>query len=299
MKSDYRVVVIGGGVVGASVLYHLAKFGWTDVALLERDVLTAGSSWHAAGGIHALNADPTMASLQAYTIDLLSEVEKESGQNIGLHMTGGITVAADPNRWEWLQSAYRIFQTIGIDDCHLMTPEEIKAKCPIFDTEGVIGGLWADREGYIDTTGTVQAYARAAKLRGADVIEHNKVEELIQRPDGSWDVVTEKGTIHAEHVVNAAGLWAKQVGRMVGLELPVSPLKHHYFVTEEIPEVAALDFEVPMTVDLEGFTYMRQDQNGILVGIYEIDYDHWMMDGAPWNYGIELLQEEPDRIEKE
>ncbi len=298
MKSQYRVVVIGGGVVGASVLYHLAKFGWTDVAIIERNVLTAGSSWHAAGGIHALNADPNMAALQAYTIDLLAEVEKESGQSIGLHMTGGVTIASAPARWEWLQAAYRVFQSIGIEDCHLMTPEEVKKACPIMDTEGVIGGLWADREGYVDTTGTVHAYARAAKMRGADVIEHNRVLELNWKGD-AWEVVTEQGTITAEHVVNAGGLWAKQCGRMVGLELPVAPLAHHYFLTETIPEVEALDFEVPMTVDLEGFTYMRQDQKGILVGIYEINHQHWMMDGAPWNYGIELLQEDTDRIEDE
>ena len=299
MKSEYRVVVIGGGVVGASVLYHLAKFGWSDVALMERSMLAAGSSWHAAGGVHALNADPNMAALQAYTIDLLSEIERESGQDIGLHMTGGITAASAPARWEWLQSAYRIFQTIGIEDCYLMTPEEIRERCPIMDVSGVIGGLWADREGYIDTTGTVRAYAVAARKRGADVVENNKVEELRQRPDGSWDVLTEKGAIHAEHVVNAGGLWAKQVGRMVGLELPLSPLQHHYLVTESIPEVAALDFEVPMTVDLEGFTYMRQDQQGVLVGIYEINHQHWNIDGAPWDYGMELIPEELDRIEGE
>ncbi len=197
MKSQYRVVVIGGGVVGASVLYHLAKFGWSDVCLIERSVLTAGSSWHAAGGIHALNADPNMAALQAYTIDLLSQIESESGQSIGLHMTGGITVASAPARWEWLQAAYRIFQTIGIEDCYLMTPAEIKEKCPIMDVTRVIGGLWADREGYVDTTGTVQAYAAAAKKHGAEVVEHNKVLELNQRPDGSWNVVTEKGTVVA------------------------------------------------------------------------------------------------------
>jgi len=298
MKDQYRVVVIGGGVVGASVLYHLAKFGWTDVALIERNVLTAGSSWHAAGGIHALNADPNMAALQAYTIDLLSEVEEESGIDIGLHMTGGITVACDPNRWEWLQGAHRTFQTIGIDDCHMMTPDEIKKACPIMDMTGVIGGMWADREGYVDTTGTVHAYARAAKKRGADIIEHNRVLELNWK-GSAWEVVTEKGTITAEHVVNAGGLWAKQNGRMVGLDLPVSPLSHHYFLTETIPELEAIDFEVPMSVDLEGFTYMRQDKKGILVGIYEENHQHWMMDGAPWEYGIELLQEDTDRIEKE
>ena len=299
MKPQYQVVVIGGGVVGASVIYHLAKYGWKDVCIIERNVLTAGSSWHAAGGVHALNADPNMAALQAYTIDLLSKIEEESGQSIGLHMTGGVTVASAPARWEWLQAAYRIFQTIGIEDCYLMTPQEIKEKCPIMDVEGVIGGLWADREGYVDTTGTVQAYAIAARKMGAEVIEHNRVLELKQRADGSWNVLTEQGMVHAEHVVNAGGLWAKQVGRMVGLELPVSPLEHHYLVTETIPEVAALDFEVPMTVDLEGFTYMRQDQQGVLIGIYELNHQHWNIDGAPWDYGIELIQENIDRISDE
>jgi len=276
----------------------LAKMGWKDVCLVERSVLTAGSSWHAAGGIHALNADPNIASLQAYTIDLLSEIEKESGQSIGLHMTGGITLAGTPDRWEWLQSAYRTFQSIGIDDCRLVTPEEAGELCPIMSTHGILGGMWADREGYIDTTGTVHAYAGAAKKNGAEVIEHNRVLELNQTASG-WEVVTEKGTIQTEHVINAAGLWAKQVGRMAGIELPVSPLNHHYLISDTIPELEKLDFEVPMTVDLEGFTYMRQDQNGILLGIYEVDHEHWMMDGAPWEYGFELQKEDTDRIEKE
>ncbi|KAB7613514.1 FAD-dependent oxidoreductase [Amylibacter sp. SFDW26] len=298
MKSHYRAVVIGGGVVGTSVLYHLAKFGWKDVCLIERSVLTAGSSWHAAGGFHALNADPNIATLQGYTIDLLSEIEKESGQSIGLHMTGGMTLAGTPDRWEWLQSAYRTFQSIGINDVRLITPEEAAELCPIMSPHDILGGMWADREGYVDTTSTVHAYAAAAKKHGAEVIEHNRVLELIETAEG-WDVVTENGTIHAQHVVNAAGLWAKQVGRMAGIELPVSPLNHHYLISDTIPEVETLDKELPLVVDLEGFTYMRQDQNGILLGIYEIDHEHWMMDGAPWNYGMELQQEDPDRIEKE
>ncbi len=298
MNSHYRVVVIGGGVVGTSVLYHLAKFGWTDVCLIERKVLTAGSSWHAAGGFHALNADPNIASLQAYTIDLLSEIEKESGQSVGMHMTGGLTLAGTPDRWEWLQSAYRTFQSIGIDDVRLVTPDEAAELCPIMSPHDILGGMWADREGYIDTTGTVHAYAGAAKKHGATVVENNRVLELNQTADG-WQVVTEKGTVTCEHVVNAAGLWAKQVGRMAGVELPVSPLNHHYLISDTIPEVAALDQELPLVVDLEGFTYMRQDQKGILLGIYEIDHEHWMMDGAPWEYGFELQQEDPDRIERE
>ncbi|MEM7295341.1 MAG: FAD-dependent oxidoreductase, partial [Pseudomonadota bacterium] len=298
MKSHYRVVVIGGGVTGASVLYHLAKFGWKDVVMLERSVLTAGSSWHAAGGVHALNADPNMAALQAYTIDLLSKVEEESGQSIGFHMTGGLTLAGTPERWEWLQSAYRVFQSIGIEDCHLMTPEEAQKACPIMSTDGVLGALWADREGYVDTTGTVHAYAIAAKKRGAEYYEHTTVKDLVQTADG-WEVITDKGNITCEHVVNAAGLWAKQLGRMAGIELPVSPLKHHYLISDTIPALEELDFEVPMTVDLEGFTYLRQDQKGVLLGIYEINHEHWAMDGAPWDYGMELFQEQTDRIEEE
>jgi len=194
MKSDYQVVVIGGGVVGASVLYHLAKLGWTDVCLIERSVLTAGSSWHAAGGIHALNADPNMSALQAYTINLLAEIEQESGQSIGLHMTGGISVASTPDRWEWLQSAYRTYQTVGIEDCYLMTADEVRAKCPIMDTSGVLGGLWADREGYIDTTGTVLAYAKAARQRGAEVIEHNRDPHTTARRQLGRDHRTGSGT---------------------------------------------------------------------------------------------------------
>ena len=298
MKSQYRVVVIGGGVVGSSVLYHLAKMGWQDVVMLERRRLASGSSWHAAGGVHTLNADPNMAALQAYTIDLLPKIEKESGQNIGFHMTGGLTLAGTPERWEWLQSNYRIFQSIGISDCELLSPEEAQKRCPIMSVDGVLGAMWADREGYIDTTGTVQAYASAARKKGAEYYEEVKVDSLEQLTDG-WIVKTDKGNIKCEHVVNAAGLWAKQVGRMAGIELPVSPLKHHYLITDSIPEVASSDFEMPMTVDLEGFTYMRQDQNGVLVGIYEIDHEHWAMDGAPWAYGEELFQEQLHRIENE
>ena len=294
----YRVIVVGGGVVGASVLYHLAKQGWTNVALIEREVLTAGSSWHAAGGFHALNADPNIAQLQAYTIDLFEEIQAESGQDIGLHMTGGLTMAGTPDRWEWLQSAYRTFQSIGIEDCRLVTPEEAVELCPIMSPHDLLGGMWADREGYIDTTGTVHAYAGAARKRGATVIEHNRVLALHRHGDG-WRIETEKGEFTCEHVVNAGGLWAKQLGRMAGIELPVSPLKHHYLISDTIPQLEALDFEVPMTVDLEGFTYLRQDQKGVLLGIYEIEHEHWAEDGAPWSYGMELFQEQTDRIERE
>ncbi|RWC49821.1 MAG: FAD-dependent oxidoreductase [Mesorhizobium sp.] len=296
MKARYRVAIIGGGVVGASIAYHLTKLGWADIAIIERSVLTSGSSWHAAGGIHTLNADPNISALQAYTIDLLPELEAESGINISLHMTGGIMMARDPDRWDWLKGSYRVMQSMGIDDSRLITPDEIKALCPLINTSDLLGGMTSAREGYVDPSGVVHAYARAAKNRGADIIEHNRVLSLKQLASLEWQVETEKGTILAEHVVNAGGLWAKQLGRMVGVELPVTPMEHHYLVTEAIPEIAALPKEMPTVVDLDGFSYMRQEQRGMLLGIYEVNYKHWQMDGAPWDYGIELIQEDPDRI---
>ncbi|RUX91189.1 FAD-binding oxidoreductase, partial [Mesorhizobium sp. M7A.F.Ca.CA.004.04.1.1] len=150
MKSHYRAVVIGGGVVGASVLYHLTRFGWSDVALIERAELTAGSTWHAAAGFHALNADPNVAALQDYTINLYREIAAESGWDIGLHMTGGVNIASDPARWEWLKSAWAVFQSVGIETARLVTPDEIKAICPIVDVTGVLGGLHDSNEGHLD-----------------------------------------------------------------------------------------------------------------------------------------------------
>ena len=282
MKSHYRAVVIGGGVVGASVLYHLAKFGWTDVALIERSVLTAGSSWHAAGGFHALNANPNMAILQAYTIDLLKEIEAESGQAIGMHMTGGVHVASAPERWEWLQANYRRFQAIGIEDVRLVTPEEIKAACPIIDIDGVLGGMWADREGYVDTTGTVWAYAGAAKKRGAEVIEHNRVLELRQRAGPDLGRRHGKGNDQRRacgqrrRPVGEAG---RPDGRARAARLSArAPLSRSPRRSRRSRRSKA---EMPMVVDLEGYTYMRQDQKGMLVGVYETNPQHWSMDGAP------------------
>src|SRR5712692_335308 len=296
MKSHYRAVVIGGGVVGASVLYHLAKLGWPDVALIERAELTAGSTWHAAAGFHALNADPNIAALQDYTIKLYKNLEAESGQSIGLHMTGGVNLAGTPQRWEWLKSAWAIFQTMGIETARLVTPDEIKAISPITDVTGIYGGLYDANEGHLDAYGTTYAYVAAARSRGADVILRNRVVELVRRPEGGWNVVNEQGTIIAEHVVNAAGLWAKQVGLMAWVDLPVTPMEHHYLVTEDIPEVAALDRELALTVDLEGFTYLRQEGKGVLLGVYELNPRHWNVEGAPWDYGTELIPEDVDRI---
>ena len=284
MKSSYQAVVIGGGVVGASVLYHLSKFGWTDIALLERSELTAGSTWHAAAGFHALNGDPNVAALQGYTINLYKEIERESGINCGMHMTGGVNIVTNPDRWEQVKAGWATFQAIGVEAARLMSPTEVQEITGgVIKTSDVLGGLYDTNEGYLDPNGTTHAYVGAAKKRGADIILRNRVIELNQRPNGSWDVVTEKGTIHSEHIVNAGGLWAKQVGLMANVDLPVTPMEHHYLVTERFEPLKALKEELPTIVDLDGFTYTRQERDGLLLGVYEQNPKHWNMDGEPWD----------------
>ncbi|MGO9716937.1 MAG: GcvT family protein [Steroidobacteraceae bacterium] len=298
MKNHYRVVVIGGGVVGTSVLYHLARLGWTDIALIERSELTAGSTWHAAAGFHVLNDDPNVAALQSYTIKLYAEIEKESGQSVGMHMPGGYSLATTPARWEWLKAEAAIYETLGIG-ARLATAEEIVADCPIVDPKGLLGGLFDPHEGALDPHGTTHAFAGAAKKRGADVILRNRVTALTAQPNGEWRIDTEQGTVTADHVVNAGGLWARRVGRMVGIDLPLTPMQHHYLITEDLPELVARQNEMPCVTDLEGFTYLQQERKGVLLGVYERHPKHWMTEGADWDYGMELLPEEIDRIGEE
>ncbi len=297
-KEHYRVVVIGGGIVGASVLYHLTLRGWTDVLLIERAELTAGSTWHAAAGFHALNDDPNIAALQAYTIKLYHEIEKESGQSVGMHMTGGYSLATTPARWEWLQAEWALHQTLGID-ARLVTPEAIVADCPIIDPTGILGGLFDPNEGHVDPHGTTHAYAGAARKRGAHIVLRNRVLALTTLPDGGWRVDTEQGPIKTEHVINAAGLWARRVGRMAGIDLPLTPMQHHYLITGDVASLAARPREMPAVTDLEGFTYLRQERDGVLLGVYERNPRHWKTEGADWDYGMELIPEDIDRISPE
>jgi dimethylglycine dehydrogenase len=295
MKSHYKVVVIGGGIVGASLLYHLARSGWPDIALIERAELTAGSTWHAAAGFHALNDDPNIAALQGYTIRLYDEIERESGQSVGMHMTGGISLAASDERWQMLKAERAMYETMDMET-RLVSPEEIREMCPLVDPTGLKGGLYDAHEGYVDAHGATHAFAIAARRRGADLILRNRVLDLQQRPDGHWDVITEQGRVVAEHVVNAAGLWARRVGRMTGVELPVVPMSHHYLVTDDVPMLATLGREFVSITDLEGFTYLQPLGKGALLGVYERDPRHWSPDGAPWDYGMDLLPPDVERI---
>jgi dimethylglycine dehydrogenase len=294
-----RVVVIGGGVVGCSVLFHLARAGWTDVTLIERSELTAGSSWHAAGGFHTLNADPNVAKLQAYTVGLYRELEEISGQSCSLHLTGGVMMAGTPERMDYLRLAHAKGRCLGMDT-EIITPAEAAAMFPLMDPSHFIGALWDPVEGHLDPAGTTHAYAKAAQALGATVVLRNRVVELTQEPDGNWNVVTEHGTVQAEHVVNAGGLWAREIGRMVGVELPVLAMEHMYLLTEPIPEVAAFNAatgrELVGVLDLPGEIYTRQERGGILLGTYERDCRPWSPKSTPWDFGHELLQPDLDRI---
>ena len=294
MRNTARVVVIGGGVVGCSVLYHLTKQGWTDVMLIERSELTSGSTWHAAGGFHTLNSDTNMAALQGYTIRLYRELEELTGQSCGLHHVGGVTIATTPDRLDYLKAERAKHRYMGLDT-EIIGPEEVAKLSPITDVTGVLGALYDPLDGHLDPYGTTLAYAAAAKKAGAEIVLRNRVLELNQTDDG-WDVVTEQGTVKAEHVVNAAGLWAREVGAMAGVYLPLHPMEHQYFITDEIPEVVNHGKELPHVMDPGGETYLRQEGKGLVIGIYEQKCVPWAVNGTSWDFGHELLNDDLDRV---
>lgn len=296
MQSHARVVIIGGGVIGCSVLYHLTKLGWRDVVLIERKELTAGSTWHAAGGFHTINGNSNISRLQAYTCGIYREIQELSGQDVGAHYVGGLLVAATPTRWEFLQAEHARHTVLGIES-ELLGPDEIKRMCPIIDTSDVLGAIYDKVEGYLDPSGATHAYAGAAKAQGATIYRHTMVDGLERLPTGEWRVRTDKGDIIAEHVVNAAGLWAREVGQMAGITLPLVPMEHHYLITEDIPELTELDREIPAVADLDGQLYLRQERNGILLGVYEKNATPWAVPGTPWDYAEdELLIPDLERL---
>ncbi|MBE1296899.1 MAG: FAD-dependent oxidoreductase [Rhodobacteraceae bacterium] len=299
MKTTTRVAVIGGGVVGCSVLYHLTKLGWSDVMLIERSELTSGSTWHAAGGFHTLNGDTNMAALQGYTIKLYRELEEITGMSCGLHHVGGITLADNQERFDMLKAERAKHRFMGLET-DIIGPEEVKKLSEITNTDGILGALYDPLDGHLDPSGTTHAYAKAARMGGATIETHCKVVETNQRPDGTWDVVTEKGTIHAEHVVNAGGLWAREVGAMAGVYFPLHPMEHQYIVTDEVPEIAAIidaGGEHPHVMDPAGESYLRQEGRGLCIGFYEQPCKPWAVDGTPWTFGHELLPDDFDKIE--
>ena len=295
METHAKVVIIGGGVVGCSILFHLAKLGWPDVVLLERSELTSGSSWHAAGQIHTISSDPNISRLQSYTINLYKELEELSGQSVGHHPTGGFYLASTPERLDYLKQERSKARYMGLDQ-EFITLKEVAEMHPLIDPSKYLGALYDPIDGHIDPSGVTYAYAKSARHYGAKYYRDTPVIETNQRPDGGWDVVTPKGAIAAEIVVNAAGLWAREVGHLAGIDLPVQPMEHHYLITETIPEIEAHGKELPCGIDYESNLYFRQEHQGLLLGTYEPGATPWRVEGTPLDFGHELLPPDLDRI---
>ncbi len=299
MKSHAQAVVIGGGVVGCSVLYHLTKLGWKDCVLLERSELTSGSTWHAAGGMHTVNGDPNVAQLQQYTIKLYEEIQEISGQDIGLHLTGGVMLAGTEDRFDWLKSLHAKGRYLGMET-EIISPKEAAEIMPLLDPKHFVGAVYDPIEGHLDPSGTTWAYAKAAQKQGGEIHQQTHVEALHQQEDGTWHIHTSQGDIHAEHVVNAGGLWAREVGKMVGLELPVLAMEHMYLLTEEMAEVTRHNQQsgkqIPHAMDFDGELYLRQEQQGMLMGTYEKACVPWQPDETPWDFSMELLPPDLERI---
>jgi dimethylglycine dehydrogenase len=294
MKSHAQVVVIGGGVVGASVLYHLTKAGWKDVLLIERAELTSGSTWHAAGGMHTVNGDPNVAKLQQYTIELYKEIEQISGQSCGVHITGGIMLAGTRERLDWLKMAKARGRYLGME-LEIISVDEAANLFPLMDKKHFKGAMYDPIEGHVDPYGVTHAYAKSAQIGGAEIVRHTRVTDLKPRADGSWDVITDHGNVQAEHVVNAGGLWAREVGRMVGLELPVLAMEHQYLITGDMAELAGKKEQLH-AIDFEGEIYIRQERGGMLMGTYERAGVPWSPITTPWDFGQDLLPNDLERI---
>ena len=294
MKSHAKVVVIGGGVVGASVVYHLTKAGWKDVLLIERAELTSGSTWHAAGGMHTVNGDPNVAKLQQYTIQLYKEIEALSGQSCGVHVTGGIMLAGTRERLDWLKMAKARGRYLGMD-LEIISVDEAAKLFPLMDKKHFTGAMYDPIEGHVDPYGVTHAYAKSAQIGGADIVRHTRVTDLQPRADGTWDVITDHGNVQAEHVVNAAGLWAREVGRLVGIELPVLAMEHQYLITGDMPELVGKPEQLH-AIDFEGEIYIRQERGGMLMGTYERAGVPWSAVTTPWDFGQDLLPNDLERI---
>jgi dimethylglycine dehydrogenase len=295
MRASARAVIIGGGVVGASTLYHLAKIGWRDLLLLEKSELTAGSTWHAAGGMHTFNGDANISRLQKYTIDLYREIEALSGQSCGLHPNGGLMLAATAGELDSLRLICSRARYLGMHT-EMISLEQARELNPLIDPQHFSGALWRADGGHCDPSGTTHAYVKAARTLGAAVERFTRVLTLARRRDGSWDVITDKGTVNAEHVVNCAGLWAREVGHMVGVELPVLAMEHHYLITEDIPELEGRSQEIVNTTDYAGEIYLRQERRGVLIGTYEPHGVVWAPLKTPDDFSMQLLPEDFERL---
>ncbi|MDP2086980.1 MAG: FAD-dependent oxidoreductase [Gemmobacter sp.] len=295
-RSHAQAVVIGGGLVGCSILYHLTKLGWTDVVLLERSELTSGSTWHAAANIHGLHDSTNISRLQHYTMGLYKELEAETGQGCGIFQPGSLYLAQTEAREHQLRLQAAKARYYGMD-FYEVTRDEAERLHPLVDFSGIRCIMHEPQGGNVDPSGVTMAYAAGARARGAQILRNCPVTATRAQADGSWIVETPLGSVHTQWVVNAAGLWAREVAALAGIVLPLMPTEHQYFVTETIPEIAAMDRRLPSVADRDGEYYLRQEGKGLLVGAYERDMKFWAEEGTPQGFGHELFADDLERIE--
>jgi len=295
VKTHAQAVVIGGGLVGCSILYHLAKLGWKDVVLLERDELTSGSTWHAAANIHGLHDSTNISRIQHYTMNLYKQLEAETGQGCGVFQPGSLYLAQTEEREHQLRLQEAKARYFGMN-FHEVSREKAEELHPLANYDGIRCIMFEPDGGNVDPSGVTQAYAAGARQMGAEVERFCPVTATTQQPDGSWVVETPKGNIHTQWIVNAAGLWGREVATLAGITLPLQPTEHQYFVTESLPEISGMDRRLPSIADRDGEYYLRQEGNGLLIGAYEKDMRFWAEEGTPQGFGHELFADDLDRI---
>jgi dimethylglycine dehydrogenase len=299
MKTQARVVVIGGGVVGVSTLYHLAKKGWSDVVLVERKELTSGSTWHAAGLLPLFNLSYSVGQIHKYSVKLYGELEAETGQHVGFSKVSNIRLARTKDRWDEFMYYAGIAETIGIK-VNKLTPEQLKEIWPLCETDGVLGAIQHPDDGYIQPADLTQALAKGARSRGAEIYRNTVVTAIEQLPSGEWLVKTDKGDITCEHVVSCSGNFARKTGAMVGLDIPVIPVEHQYIVTEPHPLIRERQAkglpEMGVLREADSSWYMREENGGLLLGPYEKGAPCCYVDGPSDQSEYELFQEDLDRL---
>ena len=300
MKSQAKVVVIGGGVVGVSALYHLAKKGWgEEVVLIEKGELTSGSTWHAAGLLPLFNMSYSVGQIHKYSVELYKDLEKETGQQVGFSQVGNLRLAMNHERMDEYFQYAATAKTIGID-VNFLTPDEVKAIWPLCETDNLVGAILHPEDGYIQPADLTQAMAKGARARGATIYRNTAVLSIEQSSQGGWKIETNKGTITCDHVVSATGNYARQTGAMVGLDIPVMPVEHQYIVTEPHPEIINRQNsglpEMAVLRESDGSWYLREENGGFILGPYEKGAPCCYVDGPNPDAEYELFQEDIDRL---
>ena len=297
MREEAQCVIVGGGAMGVGLLYYLAHEGWTETVLVEKDELSSGSTWHAAGLIPHFIGDLNVAKVHNETVELYKRLEEETGLHPGWHGCGALRLAIDDDQADWFHNVKNVMELNGVE-AHLVGHDEIKRLNPLVeDFSDIKVALHTPHDGWTDPSAAVNAMAAGARQLGAEISRQNRVTDMNQLPDGRWEVITEKGRIVAEHVVNAAGSYGPQLGAMVGLDIPIVNVIHQYLVTEAVPELADVAHELPVTRDPRSSTYYRQEHDGLIIGPYEREgAELYGMDGIDWNLAFHLTPPELDRL---